>query len=148
MALNAPIFSWVPSYEPEISREARLIEVRFGDGYAEHDADGLNFLPRNHSLQWVNEERQTAYAIDNMLVERGGYKPFYYVEPAGETIGLYVCRSWRMRQTGPIYYTLTATFEEDFSLPNEFALANEMGLSDYTAMLLAAAIAVNTETES
>lgn len=118
MALNAPIFSWCPSYEPVQTKQTRIIEARFGDGYSQRSRDGLNSVSRVWKLQWITEEA-IAEAIDDFLTSRGNVEPFYYIDPTGRFSGLYVCETWDKRQIGPVDYGVTAEFEESFAVVNE-----------------------------
>lgn len=120
MPLNAPLFTWCPSYEPELEEPPQLLVAKFGDGYSQAAPDGLNHIKRRWTLSWNNEDMATAKAIRDFLRERGGWQPFYWIEPTGVEAALFTCPAGlRRRQSGPQLFTLSATFEEDFNLPNE-----------------------------
>ena len=137
MALNAPIFTWCPSYEPELEYAPDLLLAQFGDGYSQAAPNGLNHVRRRWTLNWNSEDQATADAIRDFLIERGFYQPFYFADPAGTQIGLYTCRTGlRRRQNGPRLYTLSATFEESFALPNQLQPVLD-AYGDYDAMVAA-----------
>lgn len=119
MALNAPIFSWCPSYEPVQTKQTRIIEARFGDGYSQRSRDGLNSVSRRWKLQWINEDQAVAEAIDEFLTARTNVEPFYYIDTTGRFSGLYTCETWDKSDTGPGLCTVTAEFVESFALVNE-----------------------------
>ncbi len=145
MALNAPIFSWTPSYEPVQTKKTRIIEARFGDGYSQRARDGLNSVSRAWKLQWVNEDQAIAEAIDDFLTERGNVEPFYYIDTTGLRSGLYTCETWDKSDTGPGLCTVTATFDESFAIVNELQPAIDAAgsLDDIFALANLLYIAIN-----
>ena len=119
MALNAPIFPYTPSYEPEMSVEPRLLTTTLGDGYEQSAPDGLNHMPKNWTLTFTAEDQAVTDDAESLLEERGGYQPFYWIEPTGRYAGLYKCKKWSVRTVGPGLYTLSAELQQVFDLPNE-----------------------------
>lgn len=120
MALNAPIFTWCPSYEPELEEAPQLLTAKFGDGYSQSAPDGLNHIRQRWSLSWNAEDTATAKAIRDFLRERGGWQPFYWIEPTRAEAGLFTCPAGlRRRHVGPGLFSLSATFEEYPFLPNQ-----------------------------
>jgi phage-related protein len=118
MALNADIFAFCPTYEPQKNMDPRLLTAKFGDGYQQDAPDGLNYGPMAWALSFESETQDNADAMDSFLMNHIG-RPFYWVEPSGRIAALYKCSSWDVRTVGPKLYTVTAKLLQSFDLPNQ-----------------------------
>lgn len=114
--MNVPLFTWTPSYEPKASYKPKLLGASFGDGYAQTIPDGINFKPVTYTLTWSNEYQDVADAILAFLDERGGWQPFFWIEPTGRYLRLFKCTEYDQSQTGPGLFTVTATFVQAFDV--------------------------------
>lgn len=103
-------FTYIPSYSVELEVTPRVRVAKFGDGYEQRTADGLNTLPRRWSLRFVRHDSDLD-AVESFLVARGGVEAFDWTPPKGAA-GKWVCREWRRSLTQPNYGEITCTFEE------------------------------------
>lgn len=107
-------FSWVPSYNSEVDQEAKVREIRFGDGYAAREQDGINNLPEVWSLRFVNRSPSEVDDIIDFLKDHKGVTPFFWAPP-GKTTRQFVCQKWKRNKASFGGEELTVTFEEDFT---------------------------------
>lgn len=97
------------SHAPEIS----LRKASFGDGYCQASPAGLNHIRKVISFHWAFLTLDEANDIEAFLIERGGYRAFYY-HLNGEAIDRkWTCSEWRIEDGHPA--KVQATFKEDFS---------------------------------
>ncbi len=110
----AEIFTWAPSYSSSLDRKPRILEVAFGDGYAQRAGDGINNAPEQWNVVFSEREETEVAAIDAFLASRGGHEDFLWTAPAG-TEKRYVCKEWNARYTGKRNSSLTAVFLQSFA---------------------------------
>jgi phage-related protein len=106
-------FTWRPSYSAQGETTARVVTVKFGDGYQQRAGDGINTLPRTWSVQFKNFDRAVADQIDAFLRARGGIEAFVWQPPLGTT-SKWLCGKWQLSSEGPYLASISATFEEVF----------------------------------
>lgn len=110
MAINST-FPWQADMGAQRSVKPNVTVTKFGDGYEQRVAAGINFKPKTWSVSFTN----TGPMIKEMLAfleDRGGVEAFAWTDPMGDTAN-YVCREWsssRMAKGG--IYQVTATFEQ------------------------------------
>lgn len=98
-----------PDNEATISREPRLIDIDFGDGYSQRRPKGINHNLRDYSVTFSGTEAKIK-SLDAFLVKHGGYKAFLWT-PYGSTQGKFKCTKHQITlRTG--FWTLTAEFKE------------------------------------
>ncbi|MBV4486952.1 phage tail protein [Pseudomonas sp. SWRI153] len=105
-------FSWVPKIEPVGNVEFRLKSAKFGDGYQQVAADGINNKSQSWPLAFVGDEARIK-AIVQFLDRHAGATPFYWTAPLGEP-ALYRCKGYQPTPMGAGLFTLAATFEQAF----------------------------------
>jgi phage-related protein len=105
-----PTFDVIPSYAIDVETTPRVRVARFGDGYEQRAAEGINRLPRRWSLRFVRHDDELD-AIEAFLAARGGVEAFDWTPPKGAA-GKWVCRSWRRSLTQPGFGEISCTFEE------------------------------------
>lgn len=88
-------------------------QVKFGDGYEQRQANGINTMPRNWSLSFALRDDGEAEAIETFLEARRGVEAFDWIDPRGKQ-GRYVCRSWRRVKDRYNLNTITCAFEQVF----------------------------------
>jgi phage-related protein len=97
--------------QPEYwNHHRRRKRAKFGDGYAQAAADGLNATSRSYQLQFVGN-RKTINEIVTFLDGHAG-RSFLWKGPLGQ--GLYMCDSYTDSHLGGQVSTITATFEQTF----------------------------------
>ena len=104
-------FNFRPDYESTLSHEPQVIVTKFGDGYEQRVATGINNSPEKWSLSFTvgNAALPAALAF---VQARKGVESFYWTNSYGTT-NVYVCRSWSLSR-GPGKQTLTMDFEQVF----------------------------------
>jgi len=106
-------FNYSPSNGSAVNVEASIREAKFGDGYSQRFADGINNLPRMWNVQFTNFQTTDADAIVAFLRARGGYESFDWTPPSGAA-GKFFCRSWSDGHDSFGIRSISATFEEVF----------------------------------
>ncbi|WP_211195175.1 phage tail protein [Stenotrophomonas maltophilia] len=108
----ADVFTWCVRTEITGTGDFLVKEARFGDGYRQTSADGLN----NESQQWpisiVGRESKVGPALA-FLRARQGAVSFLWTPPLGVQ-GYYLCKTYTLTPHGNGVYTLAATFEQTF----------------------------------
>jgi len=110
------IFTWKPQRGYSVSREPNVAVVKLGDGYEQRQVKGINPLMDSYSLTFKGSDglkgrENVARRVDEFLKARMAVEPFYWTPSDTAAQRLFVCRSWSMTNTGPVY-ELTATFEQ------------------------------------
>jgi phage-related protein len=110
--MTTETFTWVPKVEPVGNVEFRLKSAKFGDGYQQVAADGINNKSQSWPLTFVGDEARIK-TIAQFLDRHAGATPFYWTAPLGEQ-ALYRCKGYQPTPMGAGLYTLAATFEQAF----------------------------------
>lgn len=105
-------FTWVPLREPVGTVTLRVLKARFGDGYQQTAADGINNKSQTWPIQFRGKAAKIA-AIRDFLDARGGGQSFYWTPPLGAQ-GYYECTGYTIKPLGAGNYDLNATFEQVF----------------------------------
>ena len=106
-------FVWVPTYGSAVKKKPAVSVSKFGDGYEQRVALGINNNPRTWEVVFANRPNDTANAIAAFFDDAGAVSCFDWTPPRGNlTPGRWVCREWSELPTGPYTTTITATFEE------------------------------------
>lgn len=106
------IFTWSPDMGAQRSVKANVMQTKFGDGYEQRVAKGINTMPKSWQVTF-SRVATVASDILAFLEARGGREAFDWVDPMDVT-GTYVCREWRSTQQTRGVYVVTATFEQVF----------------------------------
>lgn len=94
-----------------------VLENRFGDGYTQRAADGLNSNRDTWSATWTNLKDSEAKLIFDFLRAREGYQPFYYQAPGDGVFKQWTARDIRRKpvDAGDVFYwTISATLKQEF----------------------------------
>lgn len=104
-------FSYRPDYESTMSQEPAVLTTKFGDGYEQRVANGINNSPEKWSLKFTvgNPVLPSALAF---IQARKGVESFYWTNSFGTT-NVYVCRRWNLSR-GPGKQVLSMEFEQVF----------------------------------
>lgn len=106
------VFTWKAGYDASKAVAPTVKVIKFGDGYEQRQASGINRLPRKFSLMFKNRTKVIA-EIDDFLSARGAVEAFSYIHP-GQSAGVFVCREWTRTNIAFGVDGLSATFEEVF----------------------------------
>lgn len=105
-------WTWPVVAGAQIEVAPRVRVARFGDGYEQRVADGINAMPRRISVL-LRERRQIVQAADAFLRAHAGVQTFTWTPPDGGA-GQWVCRTWSISYPAGDVAELSATFEEVF----------------------------------
>lgn len=106
------IFTWRPDSRAAPDFQQRTRSAKFGDGYAQEAADGLNTETQDWPLTFTGSKARIVEIL-NFLRARQGYQSFYWNTPFGEQL-LFKCKSYKPAHVGGTAWQLTATFEQSF----------------------------------
>jgi len=98
------------------SVKARVLETKFGDGYSQRAADGLNSIEEERPLAWENIDDADADYIETFLIAHGGYISFLWMPPKEGIAKAYVCKSWSRTPKSGEMSSMSATFTQSFEL--------------------------------
>lgn len=107
------IFSWFPDASTTKDSQPRIATARFGDGYEQRAAMGINHIEQAWQLTFTGGSPEIN-AIENFLTEHGGVTAFEWTTPE-EVTGYYVCRSWSKRRDRGVKNSLTCKFERVYA---------------------------------
>lgn len=104
-------FTWVPSYDAELVDEHRVKEARFGDGYVQTSADGINPVKEVWNLPFEGISLTVGEAIRAFLRTKTG-QSFTWTNPNGVEKSYRLRGDVRQRRHGPVSVTMNITLEE------------------------------------
>jgi phage-related protein len=108
------VFTFAPSYGAQLEEAPRVRSVRFGDGYEQRQADGINVRPQVWSLTFANRTPTEIDSIVTFLRTEGGVTYFTWTPPRQVTALKFICRKWQRQIVAGGIDTLTAVFEQVF----------------------------------
>jgi phage-related protein len=106
-------FTFTPSFTADLEEQPIVKSVRFGDGYEQRLAYGLNTQPKKWSLQFANRNDTERDNILTFLRARGGTESFDWTDPNGYA-AKWLCRGWNTSQVSCNFNNISATFEQVF----------------------------------
>jgi len=104
------------TYEPmQVDNEPRVKVAKFGDGYEQRVADGINNDPDSWTISFTQRSGADIQALYDFMKARGGVEAFDWV-PRGEvTARKFVCRKWtRKFDAYDVVQSVTFRLEEVF----------------------------------
>lgn len=105
-------FSYSPDYGASVDKTPSIIEFRFGDGYSQRFADGINTKPKVWNVQFVRDP-STISTIESFLNARNATEAFQWTDPDGYT-GIFLSKQWSVTVPDVGWKQLSSTFEEVF----------------------------------
>jgi phage-related protein len=105
-------FTWTPDAKPTGKYSNRTKSARFGDGYEQVVADGIN----NESQSWpltFTSSKVRADQIMAFLRARKGYQSFSWKPPFGDQ-ALFRCTEYTATDLGGGQWAVSATFDQSF----------------------------------
>ncbi|EAQ2996255.1 phage tail protein [Salmonella enterica subsp. enterica serovar Abony] len=96
-----------------VDSEPQVSVVRFGDGYEQRRASGINNDLKKYSVT-IRVDREDGPALEGFLSQHNGVKAFLWTPPYGYRQIKVVCRKWSVK-AGLLKTTFTATFEQVIS---------------------------------
>lgn len=108
-----PYFSWKPSYRYSLDIKPSVKSIRFGDGYENRFADGIQNIMLPLDLTFENRSLAQYSAILHFLQTRNGVEKFYFIAPQPfGVVKKFICDEWNATQNFYENYTVTAKFSE------------------------------------
>ena len=111
--MSKPTFTWLPEYESSMDQEPKVNATKFGDGYEQRAAAGINNNPQKWTLQFSTSNAASQDAL-SFVRARNAIEAFTWTSPLQET-GTYVCRSWKLNRKQGVN-VLQMTFEQVFEV--------------------------------
>jgi len=111
--MTTPIFTWQPSPEVQGATTYAVRTAKFGDGYSQAVADGINNQSDSWPLTFTGDATKVQ-AIMDFLDATQGYQSFYWTPPL-RAQGLFRCAGYSPQPHGGSVFTITATFTEVFN---------------------------------
>ncbi len=105
-------FTWKTEKGAEGDIAQRVRTKKFGDGYEQAVADGINNKAQSWPVTFTGMKAR-AKEIMAFLDRHQGSKAFLWTPPLGD-LGLYKCGGYRAAHRGGQVYAITATFEQTF----------------------------------
>ena len=87
--------SFSPIDPVEVSHQPKVRAVKFGDGYEQRTAAGLNSDPQMWSLIADKRLGEDVGAVYDFLKARGGHEAFFWTPPGETVTRVFVCRGWK-----------------------------------------------------
>lgn len=106
-------FTWIASYGSALTVKPSVTAIKFGDGYEQRTAVGINSQPRHWRLEFTNKPLPVEDALEAFLSDHAALQAFDWPPPHGAA-GKFVCREWSVQPTSPKYRSISCTFEEVF----------------------------------
>lgn len=106
-------FTYIASTGAAVDYTPSVRQVKFGDGYEQRLAFGLNTRAERWTLEFRARTTTDATAIDAFLKARNAVESFDWTSPSG-TVGKWVCREWSRSIDEPNVETIRAKFEQVF----------------------------------
>lgn len=106
-------FTYTPSYAPTCDRRPRVLSTRFGDGYEQRGADGINSDLQSWKVTFADRTTTEADAIELFFTANNtSVSNFTWTPPNAGAAKRFICRQWTRTTTYFDGHTITATFDE------------------------------------
>lgn len=108
------VFTWIPDRGFRTENKPRVLSAKYGDGYEQRVADGINSLIRSWSLTFKSRTIIDSDAMVAFLEARGGVEAFDFTPPGTSTTYKVICSQWNVSYPATVGRDLTATFTQVF----------------------------------
>ncbi|KFF48091.1 hypothetical protein GY26_15970 [Gammaproteobacteria bacterium MFB021] len=98
--------------EPQITPQASVDTVKFGDGYEQRRPSGINHIKDQASVSWSRLRRHEFDSLFPFLKNRLGVTPFLWTPPGGSAPRKWVCETLSHAQANAVLWRVSATFRE------------------------------------
>jgi len=109
--LMPEIFTWCPRVDPQGSVTHRVLSAKFGDGYEQAAADGINTAMQSWPLSFVGREA-VILPIKAFLDRHGSWQSFLWTPPLGEEGSYRTDNGYQLTPRGAGAYELAVTFKQ------------------------------------
>lgn len=108
------VFDWAESDGSDVGFKVRVLKTRFGDGYEQRAADGLNPITQSWHLKFDNVDNDIGTEIVNFLKARAGVEAFDWTPKWATSAIKVVCEDWSRSIAPGDLTNLSMTFEQRF----------------------------------
>lgn len=110
--MSVLVFNFPISYASQMQEKPRNLYAKFGDGYEQRAADGLNTTLETWSIVANTLKDATeATPMESFLRTQAGAIAFQWTTPYGRT-ALFLCKEWTRTPVYSGISNVTAKFEE------------------------------------
>jgi len=104
------------TYQPmTLADNPRVLAVRFGDGYEQRAADGINHQPERWNISFTKKSDADVQGVYDFLKARGGVEHFLWTPRGQASPRKFICRGWkRQYDEYDVVQGITFTLEEVF----------------------------------
>lgn len=106
-------FKWRVERDVDPTINYRVIETKFGDGYAQTSTEGINTKDEQYVIK-VHGNESEVKTIMAFFDRHAGWKSFLWRPPLGN-LGLYRCVNPKPKPEGGGLYSVTGTFVKGFA---------------------------------
>ena len=107
------LLEFLPSYSSSVSVKPRVKLVRFGDGYVQRGADGINLYPQVWDITFANRSAVECDDIEALLRSAAGGTISWV--PPGATLPInFMCLEWKRLYQDFDAHTITCQLEQVF----------------------------------
>lgn len=103
-------FTYQPVFGAQVNKSPRVLSARFGDGYEQRLADGINTQPAKWNLTFTYDS-STIDTIESFFVTKAGLTAFTWTPHGGSEIKV-ICRDWSRSIDSPTTASIQTTFEQ------------------------------------
>lgn len=104
-------FTWAPDYGAQAQIEPKVRVTKFGDGYEQRSAYGINVTAESWPLTFTSLDQSTTADIIAFFVDKNAVISFNWTPPGESTPKKWVCRQWTKQVNAGNLFTITATFD-------------------------------------
>ncbi|MDR2326419.1 MAG: phage tail protein [Acidovorax sp.] len=104
-------FTWCPRIDPQGSVSHRVLSAKFGDGYEQTAADGINTAMQSWPLSFVGRTEYIA-PIQSFFDRHGSWMSFLWTPPLGIQGSYRTDNGYQLTPRGAGIYELAATFKQ------------------------------------
>jgi phage-related protein len=106
-----------PSEPITDKKELATAAARFGDGYEQRTAKGINYARSVLDIRWDVLTTADADTIENFFLSQQ-FQPFYYQLPSESSARKWVVTEWQRTDSAANIAGIKATFRESFEIDN------------------------------
>ncbi|KAA0015506.1 phage tail protein [Salinicola corii] len=99
-------------WEPQITPQANVDTVQYGDGYEQRRPAGINYVKHQASVQWSSLTRDEFDQVYPFLKDRLSLTPFLWTEPSETTPRRWICDAVAKAEINARFWRVSATFRE------------------------------------
>ena len=105
-------FTWTAEFGAVKTAKPTVTAIKFGDGYEQRVAHGINTSPKSWNLRFQNRSTDEIDEIMEFLDARGGTESFDWTPPRESDSIRVVCREWSRSVDNPTTDSVSARFDQ------------------------------------